>query len=64
VKNANNPSATEDAPTWFAFYEFDENAKLGKEVKPLQPITDWTKRCLADAKKLDAGIYHKIKLSN
>jgi hypothetical protein len=60
VKNKNAPAA-DDAPSFLALYDFDEPAKqLGTEVKPLDPMTDWTKKCMANAKKIEAGIYHRI----
>lgn len=60
VKNKNRPSA-EDAPSSLALYDFDESAtQLGTEVKPLDPMTDWTKKCIANSKKIEAGIYHRI----
>lgn len=49
-----------DAPSYLALHEFGEGNKLGKNVEPLNPITDWTKRCMAEAKAIDAAIYRKL----
>jgi hypothetical protein len=50
-----------DAPSFLAIHEFGEGNKLGKDVEPLLPITDWTKKCMSDAKAIDAAIYHEVK---
>jgi len=49
-----------DAASWLALYEFDEKNKLGIEVKPLEPMTDWTKRTFAKSTKMELGIFHKL----
>jgi hypothetical protein len=60
VKDRNKP-CTDEPPSSLALYDFDESAtQLGTQVKPLDPMTDWTKRCMASAKKIEAGIWHRI----
>ncbi|KAF2401682.1 hypothetical protein EJ06DRAFT_547970 [Trichodelitschia bisporula] len=51
-----------DAPSWLTLYEFDESGKekLGTEVKPLDPMTPWTKRMLETAQRVEAAIYYRI----
>jgi hypothetical protein len=49
-----------DAASWIALYEFDETNKLAPVVQPLDPMTDWTKRITATAKKFELGVFHKI----
>ncbi|KAF2665012.1 hypothetical protein BT63DRAFT_464295 [Microthyrium microscopicum] len=62
--HAKNPSkegwGEGEATSYIALYEFDEGNKLGSEVQPLDPMTDWTKRIMAHAKKFELGIFHKI----
>jgi hypothetical protein len=45
--------------SFLAAHEFGEDNTLGTEVKPLDPMTDWTKKVIANAKAIDAAIYHK-----
>jgi hypothetical protein len=45
--------------SFLAIHEFDERNQLGTDVKALEPISDWTKKVLANAKGIDAAIYHK-----
>ena len=50
---------TELPATWLALYEFNEENVLGTTVKPLEPMTEWTKNMFADSKKIELGIFHK-----
>jgi len=61
VQAKDKPNA-EEATSGLALYDFDESAKehLGMDVKPLDPMTDWTKRCIANTKKIEAGIYYRL----
>lgn len=45
--------------SFLAVHEFDENSRLGTEVKALEPISDWTKKVMSEAQAIDAAIYHK-----
>lgn len=55
-------SGSKDAELPFlAVHEFGPENQLGKDVKPLEPISDWTKKVMSEAKGLDAAIYHKQK---
>lgn len=45
--------------SFLAVHEFGEDNKLSTEVKPLDPMTDWTKKVMASAKGIDAAIYRK-----
>jgi hypothetical protein len=49
-----------EPPTWFAAHEFTQGNRLGKQVAPLDPVTDWTKRKVQTARKIDAANYRKI----
>ncbi|KAJ4294397.1 hypothetical protein N0V90_008087 [Kalmusia sp. IMI 367209] len=44
-----------------ALHQFGEGNKLGKEVEPLDPMTDWTKKCMSECTSIDAAVYHKVK---
>ncbi|KAL5385190.1 hypothetical protein PMIN03_010124 [Paraphaeosphaeria minitans] len=44
-----------------AFHQFGEGNKVGSEVEPLDPMTEWTKRCMAGCEKIDAAVYRKVK---
>ncbi|CAI6338231.1 unnamed protein product [Periconia digitata] len=48
---------------FLAIHEFDEKNKLGQNVQPLEPITDWTKKAMSECKSIDAAIYHKVTSS-
>ena len=50
-----------EAPSFLAIHEFGGGHKLGKDVEPLDPMTEWTKRCMSDCKAIDAAIYNKVK---
>ena len=50
----------DDAPSFLALHEFDEGNKLGKDVVPLDPLTDWTKRVIDAAQTVDGAVYHKV----
>jgi hypothetical protein len=45
--------------SFLAVHEFGEGNTLGKDVKALEPISDWTKKLMSEAKAIDAAIYHK-----
>lgn len=49
-----------DATSFLALYDFDESNKLGPTVKALNPITDWTKRIMGSAKKIELGVFHTL----
>ncbi|KAF2184359.1 hypothetical protein K469DRAFT_580245, partial [Zopfia rhizophila CBS 207.26] len=42
-----------DAPSMFAIHEFGDGHKIGKDVVPLKPMTEWTKKCISEAKAID-----------
>ena len=44
-----------------AIHEFGDGHKIGKDVQPLDPITDWTKRAMSQAKAIEAAVYQKAK---
>ncbi|KAF2272705.1 uncharacterized protein EI97DRAFT_452788 [Westerdykella ornata] len=46
-------------PSILALHEFAEGEQLGRNVEPLQPITNWTRRVMAHAKEIDAAIFIK-----
>jgi hypothetical protein len=45
--------------SFLAIHEFEKNNKLGTTVQALEPISDWTKKVMGDAKAIDAAIYCK-----
>jgi len=47
--------------SFLAVHEFREGNKLGQDVTALEPISDWTKKVMSEAKAIDAAIYHKQK---
>lgn len=44
-----------------AFHQFREGNKVGAEVEPLDPMTEWTRRCMAGCEEIDAAVYRKVK---
>ncbi|KAF2692206.1 hypothetical protein K458DRAFT_354521 [Lentithecium fluviatile CBS 122367] len=44
---------------FLAIHEFGEGNQLGKDVHPLDPMTDWTKKAMAGCTAIDAAIYEK-----
>ncbi|KAF1849863.1 uncharacterized protein K460DRAFT_274033 [Cucurbitaria berberidis CBS 394.84] len=56
-----NASKKSEELAFLAIHEFGEGNKLGKDVEPLQPISDWTKKLMSSVKAIDAAIYHKVK---
>lgn len=57
-----NIGSTDKPPSSLALYEFDDTAKLGTRVQPLNPMTEWTKKCIQDAQNIEAGVYKKISI--
>ncbi|KAF2653397.1 hypothetical protein K491DRAFT_694800 [Lophiostoma macrostomum CBS 122681] len=47
--------------SFLAIHEFGDGHKIGKNVETLDPMTDWTKKVMSEAKAIDAAIYHKVK---
>lgn len=58
-KHESEPEA-EDPPSGLALHEWDEGF-LGEEVDAFQPVTEWTKRAVGNAKKIEAGNYELVK---
>lgn len=56
-----NIGSTDLVPSYLAMYEFDETAKLGTQVQPLDPLTEWTKKCMQEAQKIEASVYKKME---
>ncbi|KAF2833640.1 hypothetical protein CC86DRAFT_415536 [Ophiobolus disseminans] len=50
-----------DKLSFLAIHEFGDDNQLGTEVKALEPMSDWTKKVMSEAKAIDAAIYHKEK---
>lgn len=48
--------------SFLAIHEFGEGHGIGKDVAPLEPMTEWTKKCMAAAKAIDAAVYHTQKV--
>jgi hypothetical protein len=49
-----------DAASWLAVYEFDDDNKLGMEVQACVPMTEWTKKVFSTSRKTELGVWHKI----
>jgi hypothetical protein len=47
--------------SFLAIHEFGDGHKIGTKVEPLDPMTDWTKRCMSNAKAIDAAVYKKVQ---
>ncbi|KAF2035553.1 hypothetical protein EK21DRAFT_53970 [Setomelanomma holmii] len=47
--------------SFLAIHAFDKANQLGTEVKALEPMSNWTKKVMSEAKGIDAAIYHKQK---
>jgi hypothetical protein len=45
--------------SFLAIHDFGKDHKLGTDVSALEPISDWTKKVISEAKAIDAAIYHK-----
>jgi hypothetical protein len=45
--------------SFLAIHEFGNDNKLGTTVQALEPISDWTKKVMGEAKMIDAAIYYK-----
>jgi hypothetical protein len=50
---------TSEELSFLAIHAFDESNQLGTEVKAIEPMSDWTKKVMSEAKAIDAAIYHK-----
>jgi hypothetical protein len=48
--------------SFLAIHEFGNGNQLGTNVEALEPISDWTKKVMSNAKSIDAAIYHKQKV--
>jgi hypothetical protein len=47
--------------SFLAIHEFGEGHKIGTDVEPLNPMTEWTKRAMSAAKAIEAAVYYKVK---
>lgn len=56
-----NDGPANDALKYFTIHEFGEGHKIGRQVVPLDPMTEWTKKEMQKAKAIDAAIYQKTK---
>jgi hypothetical protein len=61
VKDDSGSTEAEDTTSFLTLYEFGENNKLGINVEVLNPMTDWTKKVIANTEKIEAGIYTLLK---
>jgi hypothetical protein len=60
AQHSNGTFQSEKLP-FLAVHEFGAGNQLGNIVKPLEPVTDWTKKVMSEAKGIDAAIFHKQK---
>ncbi|KAF2707031.1 hypothetical protein K504DRAFT_436215 [Pleomassaria siparia CBS 279.74] len=56
-----NDDKEQQRMSFLAIHEFGEDNKIGKDVEPLDPMTDWTKRAMTAAKAIEAAVYHRVK---
>ncbi|KAF2642263.1 hypothetical protein P280DRAFT_262017 [Massarina eburnea CBS 473.64] len=56
-----NDGKTPSGLDFVAIHEFGEGNKLGKVAGPLDPITDWTKRCMSESQAIDVAVFTKVK---
>jgi hypothetical protein len=59
VRNATGPQNSEHAPPWLALHQWEEGS-LTTENKGFEPRTEWTKRVMGGARKVQASNYRKI----
>lgn len=60
VRHLGSRELESDPPTFLALHEFGEGNGLGTKVKPLDPVTDWTRAIIQTSRKIDAAIYGKL----
>ena len=46
--------------SFLAIHEFNEENNLGKDLKPLEPVSDRTKKVLSEVKATDAAIFSQV----
>ena len=44
-----------------AFHEFGPGNKLRKDVEPIEPVSDWSKKVMSEAKAIDAAIFQEYQ---
>lgn len=44
-----------------ALHQFGEGNNVGTEVRPLEPMTEWTKTCMGSCTSIDAAVFRKVK---
>jgi hypothetical protein len=49
-----------EAPKWMTIHEFGEGNRLGKEVVPLDPMSNQTKKVMGDMSNIEAFIWTKF----
>lgn len=57
TRNVGTPAGLD----FVALHQFGDKNEIGSEVKPLDPMTDWTKRCMGECTSIDAAVYRKFK---
>lgn len=60
-QTSNGGSETQEL-SFLAVHGFDEGNVLGTEIKPLDPMTEWTKKVMGQAVGIDAGIYGLVRV--
>ncbi|KAJ4357867.1 uncharacterized protein N0V89_002444 [Didymosphaeria variabile] len=55
TRNIGKPSGLD----FVAFHQFGEGHKIGTEVEPLEPMSNWTKRAMNNCTSIDAAVYRK-----
>lgn len=46
--------------SFLAIHEFNPENDMGDTVRALEPVTDWTKKVMAQAVGIDAAIYRRL----
>lgn len=52
--------SNEQQLSFLAIHEFSADNDLGDTVKPLQPVSEWTKKVMSAALGIDAAIYRRV----
>lgn len=58
---ANGKKSMDGEMSSLAIHEYMEGHTLGKDVKVLEPESDWTKKVMGNAEAVDSAIYNKVR---
>lgn len=57
----NSGKGTPSGTDFVALHAFGEGNGVGSEVVPLDPMTEWTRKCMENCERIDAAVYRKVK---